>query len=117
MNNAKLVIDFQDEQFEEEKAPVIRQRQVEVVQIIESLQRIADSEDWRTLNTLVFKGLVETLKERIHVEATNKTINSDELHRLNGQLTWAKRYSDLYKLIDVYKLELTTLRNKLNANN
>lgn len=115
MNNAKIAIDFAEEEFEADKAPIIRQRQEEVVSIIEALQRLAGNGDWKVLKVLVFDGLVATLEQRLKLEATKKLIDTDELHRLNGQLIWAKRYSDLYKLIDVYKLELTSLKDKLNA--
>lgn len=115
MNNAKLAIDFVEEQFEAEKAPIIRQRQEEVVKIIECLQHLANSNDWKTLKVLVFDGLVVALEQRLKLEATKKIIDVTELNILNGQLMWAKRYSDLYKLIDVYKLELNSLKDKLNA--
>jgi len=117
MNNAKFAIDFVDEQFEEEKAPLIRQRLEEISRIIDSMQRIADNEDWKVLKILIFDELVATLEARQKSEASKKPIDTDELQRINGQLIWAKRYSDLYKLIDVYKLELTSLKDKLNANN
>ena len=116
MNNAKLAIDFLEEDFEQDKAPAIRQRQVEVVKIIEALDSLIVNEDWKVLKVLVFDGIVDALENRIKLEACKKPIDTDELHRLNGQLTWAKRYSDLNKLNDVYKLELTNLKDKLNAN-
>lgn len=115
MNNAKLAIDFVEEEFEAAKAPLIRQRQEEVASIIESLQRLANSQDWKVLKILIFDGLVEALEKRSKLEASKKMIDVTELNLLNGQLMWAKRYSDLYKLIDVYKLELTNLGDKLNA--
>lgn len=117
MNNAKLAIDFIDEEFETEQAPIIRQRQEEIVKIIESLQALVINENWKTLKLLFFDGLVAALEARLKSETMQRVINTDELHRLNGQLMWAKRYSDLHKLIDVYKLELTSLKEKLNASN
>ncbi len=115
MNNAKLVIDFIEEEFEVEKAPLIRQRQEEVVKIVECLQNLTSNSDWKTLKVLVFDGLVVALEARLKSEASKKVIDINELNFLNGQLMWAKRYSDLHKLIDVYKLELTNLGDKLNA--
>ena len=102
---------------EDEKAPILRQRQTELVKIIDSLQAIINSEDWKVVKVLVFDGLVDTLEKRLQSEASKKLIDTDELHRLTGQLMWAKRYADLNKLNDVFKLELTSIRNKLNANN
>lgn len=115
MNNAKLAIDYADEQFEEEKAPIIRQRQEEIAKIIDALIGVSSNENWKVLKVLVFDGLVVALEARLKSEAIKKILDTDEIHRINGQLTWAKRYSDLNKLIDVYKLELVNLGEKLNA--
>lgn len=115
MNNAKLAIDYVEEQFEAEKAPLIRQRQEEVVKIIEALESLVLNGNWKVLKILLFDGLVVALEARLKLEASKKMIDVNELNILNGQLMWAKRYSDLNKLIDVYKLELTQLGDKLNA--
>lgn len=118
MNNSKLAID--DLLLEEkvlDTTPILRQRQTEVIKIIEALQSILNSEQWQVLKELVFNGLVDTLEKRLVSETIKKPLDVDEIHRLNGQLIWAKRYADLNKLMEVYRLELTNLRSKLNANN
>lgn len=96
--------------------PALRQRQMDVAKIIESLQKILESTEWTMLKTLIFDGMVDSLEKRLKSESEKKELDIPEIYRLNGQLTWARRYADLTKLIDVYKLELNSLRNKLNEN-
>lgn len=111
MNNDLFTEDIEPEVV----SPILRERQSELVRIIESLQVISSSEPWQVLKSLVFDKVVEQLEKRLKLETAKKPIDTDEIHRLNGQLIWAKRYADFNKLIDVYRLELENIRSKLNA--
>lgn len=110
MNNSLVT----DEEDKEDLKPRLRQRETEVIAIITALTNVIQTDDWNVLKTLIFDGLVASLEKRLKTEVGSDEIKTSELYRLNGQLTWARRYSDLSKLLDVYKLELTNLRKRIN---
>lgn len=110
MNNSQITPEKDD------LPTILRKRQSELVKLIESLQAVTESEAWQNLKTLVLNGAVETLEKRLKAESERLELNLPEIYRLQGQLAYARR-TDLNKLIDVYKLELTSIGNKLNENN
>lgn len=114
MNNSNLTIDLEEEK---DPVPVLHQMESELVKIIEAMQSIAISDQWKVLKELIFDDLVASLEKRISSEAKKKPIDEPEIYSLNGQLAWAKKYADFNKLADAYKVQLMNLRIKLNANN
>lgn len=115
MNNASIDLsNLQDESFD--RSPWLRQREGELVKIIEAINKIAGTEEWSILENHIFGNLVETLDRRLNSEASKLEIKDAELYRLQGQITWAKKYADLKKLSDFYKLELTNVRKQLTQN-
>lgn len=108
MNNSLVTA----EEDKEDIKPRLRQRETEVIAIITALTNVIQTDDWNVLRTLIFDGLVASLEKRLKTETSNDEIKTSELYRLNGQLTWAKRYADLTKLLDVYKLELNSIRKR-----
>lgn len=93
-----------------------RKKETELIQIIEAIKVIAESHEWKLLKTKIFDGVVEGLKKQRDFEVEKKPLNGPVIHSLNGQLAWAKKYSDFSKLADIYKLELENVRKVLNAN-
>jgi len=85
-------------------------REAELVKIIESAKKIEVSTEWRSLKKYVFDGLVQKLERELLNEAKKESPDVLSLARTNGQLIWAKRYSDLNKLAEVFKLELNGIR-------
>lgn len=119
MNNSKLEIDFTTLETEEEKAdikPLLRQRETELATVVDAITRVSATDDWMLLQDRVFNGVVEGLKKQRDAEVEKKPLNGPMIHSLNGQLAWAKKFTDLTKLADIYKLELSNIRKKLNGN-
>lgn len=118
MNNSKIALDNQevisDKTFD--RKPMLHQKEGELVKIIEAIMRIANSEDWSILQEHIFEGLVEGLERRLSGEATKAELNQPEIYRLNGQLVWARKFSDFKKLADVYRVELSNVKKQLNTN-
>lgn len=113
MNNALLI--------EEPEKPVdntvyFRERRTTLLKLVKSINELAKSEDWNTLKELLFDGLVEKLEKSLKIEAEKDELQLKEIYRLQGQLIWARRYSDIYKLAETYKLEINNLNKKLNEN-
>lgn len=72
--------------------------------MIELVERITETVDWKSLEKEVYAGRIETLKKLILSEANATIINSDKLYELQGRLSEAKRHS-LNALLEDYKLE------------
>lgn len=115
MNNFKIALDNNTEEKKTDQLPLLREKEVEIIKIVEALSKVANSDEWQNLKNLVFDGVVETLERKIAQEATKKPLNDAEIYSLNGQLVWAKKFSQLESLIEVYRTELTNIRNKLHG--
>lgn len=110
MNNS-FVIEA-DERIEA-KSAVLGERESELVRIIEAIRAIDSSEGWSTLKTLVFDGVLESLEHRL-VSASNATeLDQPEMYRLQGQIAWAKKYSNLDTLANSFRRELINVRSQL----
>lgn len=107
MNNSLLQLEVEQEV---DIKPQLRARERELLEIIEAIRRVAGSDYWQLLKVKVFDGVVHSLHNRLIAEK-----NPTEMYRLQGQIVWAEKYSDLEKMTQAYENELKSLRNKLNA--
>jgi hypothetical protein len=101
---------------EVDKTPILRQKEGEIVKIIEAINGINISENWKTLERYIFEDLVISLERRLNQEANKGEINAPEVYRLQGQLLWARKYADLNKLSEIYRSELLNVKKLLNTN-
>lgn len=115
MNNSKLAIENVSLSIEEtvDRTPQLREREQNLIHILEAVRMVKESESWSTLKKEIFDGLVGTLNKEITEEAKKEDPDRLKLNRLAGQLKWAEKYSDLGKLENVFKLELTKIRQLL----
>lgn len=117
MNNSKLVIDSvslrEDTEMPFDRLPELREREGEILTIIDSLKIVQSMPAWSSLKEKVFDGLVLTLDKELKNEAKKDNPDSLKLNRLAGQLKWAEKYSDLSKLENIFRVELTNVRKML----
>lgn len=111
MNNSQLKIE--ELQPEVDRKPALRQKEGELVKIIEALRKTEMTSEWSSLKNHIFDGLVEKLEKELLDEAKKDRPDNLALARLNGQLLWARKYADLLKLADLFRLELTRIRQLL----
>jgi hypothetical protein len=95
---------------------ILRERLTELTKIIGAINALADRDEWKVLKELVFDGQVERIEKSLLSETKLNELQPAEIYRLQGQLVWARRYSDLYKLAETYKAELINITKKLNEN-
>lgn len=117
MNNSKIAVENSALEPERDIKPLLRQREGELVKIIEALLGVGATEDWKTLRAMIFDGAVGSLERRLQTEARAKEVSLPELYRLQGELNGAKKYADLEKLAQAFKVELDNTRKRLNAEN
>lgn len=115
MNNSKLAIDSVSLSLEKEvdRSPQLIEREARLIKIIEAIQKVERTQEWSTLKTEVFDGIVNVLEKEIKDEAKKENPDTMKLNRLAGQLKWAEKYSDLTKLEHVFRQELNGLRKTL----
>lgn len=118
MNNSFIAIENVSLALEEplDNSESLRVKETELMQIIEAIEMIANSREWKLLKEKIFDGVLEGLKRQRDFEVEKKPLNGPVIHSLNGQLVWAKKYSDFSTLANIYKLELESVRKLLNAN-
>lgn len=111
MNNSKLASEAISLSMDSINIEPLKEREVELIRFIEAAERVFKSEDWSTLKKLRFNPLIESLEKQLRIESEKLEINAPMLNQLQGELKWARKYSDLEKLTHEYKIELTKIRN------
>lgn len=112
MNNSFLTIESLGltEENPVDRTEKLKEREGELLRIIEALRAVQDTKGWNTLKELVFASISDTLHKEITDEAREDNPDTLRLSRLAGQLKWAERFSDLNKLEQVYRVELANIR-------
>lgn len=100
---------------EVDRRPWLRERESELVRVIEAIKVIADTKEWGTLKNYVFDGVVEKLEKDLLTEAKKIDPDKQKLASVNGQFAWAKKYADLESLADVFRVELTQIRKQIKS--
>lgn len=115
MNNSWLTLESVKLSQEElvDRTPELQEKEGELVKLIGAIQEIGKTKEWSTLKTKVFDGVTESLSREMTIEAKKENPDTLKLNRLAGQLKWAEKYSDLSKLENVFRLELTNVRKLL----
>ncbi len=114
MNNSKIYIDNVSLELDENEdlSPALRGQETNLTDIIEAIENIKSSSYWKVLEKKIFKGVLDSLQKKLKTES--EPVN---IYRLQGQIMWAEKYTDLDKLIDIYKLELQQVKKQLTKNN
>lgn len=114
MNNSKIAYENLEESDEELDRPMFLQKQQgQLAQVVEAINRVEASEDWQKLKKLVLDEVVMSLERQLVNEAAQKEVRVSEIYRIQGQLTWAKKYADLRKLSDMYRQQLESIKNQI----
>lgn len=112
MNNSKIVLDNISLTIEDtvDNSDNLRVKEAELVRIIEAIERVNQNEDWNTLKNLVFSGVEASLEKRLRVESEKSDLNPPEIHKIQGQLAWARKFADITKLGEAFRTELFNIR-------
>lgn len=117
MNNSFLAIESVSFSVEDpvDRTENLREREGELLSILDALEGIASTKEWSTLKEKIFDGITESLSSKIQAEGKKTVPDPLVLNRLAGQLLWAEKYSDLSKLGEIFRSELKSVRTKLHA--
>lgn len=94
----------------------LRSEEGRLVKIIEAVRSVQQTEAWSTLKIEVFDSLTDKLERELKREAEEDDPDPSKLNRINGQLIWARKYSDLNKLEREKMVELQRIKHQLYGN-
>jgi hypothetical protein len=103
-----------DTELTEEQKTNLRKTQADLMRLLEALSKLDKSEEWNVLKELVFDKSVASIERQLLSESLNETIETNKLYKLQGELAWAKRYSDVNRLADTLKTQLKDIKNRLS---
>lgn len=97
----------------EEAKVLMREKQAELVKVIEAFAKLENSEEWGTLKELVFNNTVTSIERQILNKALASQIDVNELYKLQGEWVWAKQYADVSRFTENLKKQIENIKNKL----
>jgi len=117
MNNSKLTMEQATlgNGSEVDRTPELEKHRASLTKIIEALNNVAQSRDWHVLKKELFDGLESAIERTLRQEVERKELNPTEIHRLQGQLIWARKYSNFEKLADFFKKQLQGVNQQLHG--
>ena len=114
MNNSNV---HNIEEKEDSRLSFLQEQQGELTRLVEAINRVEASEDWRKLKELLLDGIVEKLERQLKDEAKKDEVSLPKLYRLQGQIEWAKKYTNLKKISDDKRLELENFKKQTYETN
>ena len=105
------------EEKEDSRLSFLQEKQGELAQLIEAINRVEQSEDWRKLKEIFLNGILEKLERQLKDEARKDEVSLPKLYRLQGQIEWAKKYSNLKKISDEKRLEIENFKKQIYESN
>lgn len=106
MNNSTIQTDFQEP--EVDIKPMLRERSLEVAEILSALENIKSSSYWNVLQQKVFAPRLALLLKRLKLEPDTKKI-----FQLQGAIQETEQHMDLATLSLSLRKELDSIKNKL----
>lgn len=110
MNNAKLIENSLAEEEPADITPMLRERQQEIVKLIEAIDAIAQSNYWKFIEEKVFQGALQSSVNQLCVEK-----DSRQVAHLQGKIEVLSKYADFKGFSEAYRLELKNIEVKLKG--
>ena len=113
MNNSNLQL----EEKEDSRLSFLQEKQGELVRLVEAINRVEANEDWRKLKELFLNEIADKLERQLKDEAKKDEVSLPKIYRLQGQIEWAKKYTNLKKISDDKRLEIENLKKQIYEKN
>lgn len=99
---------------EEAELKVQREKRYdELVKIVESFERLEKSEEWGVLKEYVFSKSLISIERQLLNAANEIPIDIPKVYKLQGELSWARRFNDINRFIETYKQQLIDAKSKI----
>lgn len=106
-------MDSSTEGLNQEQRTKLRERQAELITLLEALAKLDGTKEWKVLKELVFDKSVASIERQLQSEALAPEINLNKLYKLQGEWVWAKQHSDMGRFVDTLKTQLEDIKKKL----
>lgn len=113
MNNSKIALENLEE-IKDNRLSFLQSQQGEFTQLVEAINGVESNESWQKLKKLLLDDVVARLEKDLRLEAERSVLDEPKIYRLQGQLEWARKYTNLKKLADYKKLEIENIKNQIN---
>ena len=113
MNNSKIALENLEET-KDNRLSFLQNQHGEFTQLVEAINRIESNEDWQRLKKLLLDDVVNRLEKELKSEAEKIVLDPPKIYRLQGQLEWARKYTNLKKIADYKKVEIENIKNLIN---
>lgn len=91
----------------------LRERQGELVKVIQAFEGLEKNKDWQVVKELVFGKWKEAVERQIFNEALSKEISTPNQYRLQGEWASARQYADPIGFAKTLAVQLQGIKNKL----
>lgn len=110
MNNSQTALNSLLEQEPVDNTVQLRQKETELITIIEALENISKSGYYHTIQKLILDPEIELLRKKLVSEK-----DTTEVFRLQGKLEYAEKHTNFEKLITTKRNELINTRKQING--
>ena|SRR3990167_1501665 len=110
MNNSKLTEDVLAEEERVDSGAFLTKRAEELVEIIEAIDQISQSNYYRLLEEKVFQHSLNSLVNQLCNEKDNQKVAW-----LQGAIAIISKYADFRKFSEAYRLELDRIKQQLKG--
>ncbi len=104
---------MEEEIITDQTKALLREKQEELIRLIEALLTLDKSQEWATVKELVFDKSLAAIERQLLVETLAPTVVVEKLYHLQGQWAWAKQYADVNRYVKTLKVQLENIKNKL----
>lgn len=101
------------EDLSDEVKSKLRERQTELIAIIEALVELDRSKSWNVLKELIFDKSVTSIERQMLSESLALEIKVERIYKLQGEWAWAKQFGDTDRFVEMLKKQLEDINNKL----
>lgn len=88
-------------------------RHVELVRILKAFESLELSQEWETLKELIFNKAKVSIEKQLMLEAERAELDLPKVYRLQGELSWARKYCEISKFIESQKRQLEEINKKI----
>lgn len=85
-----------------------------LVKIIESFESLEKSKEWEVLKEHVFSKSLISIERQLLNASIESPIVPEKIYKLQGELSWARRFNDVSRFIETYKKQLVEAKSKIN---
>lgn len=103
-----------DEKTSEDSKALLRERQTDLIQIIEAFASLEKNEAWTVIKNLVYDKSLASIERQILIQSLTQEVSIEKIYKLQGEWAWAKQFSNPIQFVDLLKKQLTEIKKKLH---